>query len=249
MLGHNKIKNDFLYPIGNSEYEYRISGRLHASEKMLKGAGIKEGWKKFTQFMKNIGPKVLKTAIKGADWLSDQPVVQQMAQKAIKEVTGADVPVKEIVQNIKSKDVNKILPNVVDTGKQLFEKWKEHNKKIQESDLPKEEKAQVDQTTKGLLQLKISPGKFGKNAQYANLAIQKSGSKGGMIWSVPKSRLAPLGINRPIKISAKDAGRLFQTGSSVNSGLEPTYMVSRITSDKKKGEVKVDKWFDEMFGK
>lgn len=256
MIGYKSSANDFLYPVENTKYNFSLGAGLPDSEKMLKGAGIKQGWKKFTKFMKNVGPKVVKTIMKGADWLSDQPVVQQVAQKVIKETTGVDVPVKEIVENVKSKDVNKILPNVVDVGKSLVEKWKDNNKKIQTSDLPTEDKKQVDETTKGLLQLKISPGKFGKNAEYANLAISKTDKKGALTFSVPKNRLLAVGVNRPVRIGAKDAGRLFQSGSSVRSGLEPTYMVSKITKDGKKGKVdkktdpaKVDKWFDEMFGK
>lgn len=258
MIGYKSRGNNFSYPISNEHYHYTTKGENYNSQLMIHNGGIREGWKKFTKFMKNIGPKIVKGVYKTADWLSDTGVGKTL-QKGIEDTTGVKVPIDKALQTVKDiqdKDYNK----VAETGLDLFKKWKDNRDKVNKSNLPEADKKEVNDTTEKLLNTDIKEASgLGKNAIYANLVNFKKGRLGNITYGVPMKRLEAIGeIKRPLKIAKRDAGRLFATGS-FGGALDPKFVVSAITKDgnnkEQKGKIKgtrkltAEEEFDKIFGK
>lgn len=251
MLGYKVSRSGFSYPLANEHKYYIDKQDVYHTQLMMHNGGIREGWKKFQKFMKNIGPKIVHGIGKAANWLADNQAVGEMAQNVIKETTGLDVPVNkatEIIKDIKNKDTNKLL----ETSKDLFNKWKENRDKANKSNLQEADKKEINDTTDKLLKIdeKQASG-LGKNAVYANLVdFKRKGRLGNLTYGIPMNRLEAIGeTKRPMKISKKDAGRLFATGS-FGGELDPKYVVSEIKKDgKKKGKINVDEEFNKIFGK
>lgn len=259
MLGYKQTSNYFLYPVKNEHREYIDEGHVKSTQLILHNGGLKEGWHKVSSFLKNLGPKFINGIFKGADWLADHPDVTKKIQETAKDITGINMPIEKAVETI--KDVKeKNIPKLIETGKSIFDKWKENRDKIKASNLPEKDKKEVDNTTNELLKLNESQASgLGKNAVFANLVdFSKKSKKGGLTYGIPMGRLGAIGeTKRPMKISIKDAGRLFATGS-FGGELKPEYVVSKIEKDGKKGTIsktkietknKSEKEFDEIFDK
>lgn len=229
---------------------YRLNGRLYmrgysGSIKFKRQAGIKNVFKKIHSTFKKIGPKIVHGVKKLLDFAASDPTVSQLIKNAADQVLdGSGDKVINTIQKVddmvknKNVDLNKIKDIAVD-AKDLIKKWKDNNKKVQESPTIKNEiKEQVAENTQKLEEA-ADKGRLGsiaklKNANYLNLLTKST--KGGTInTSASVIKEIRDALNLPITPIAKK-GRMFL------GDLKPRYLVSQITgSDYQQPQQKKEK--------
>lgn len=236
---------------------FRLNGRLY-----MKGTGSNSGSIRFKtdkgnlksfgskvhNLLKKVGPKIIHGGRKLLNFVASDPTVKQLIASTANQVlkdSGDTVNqmlahANDVVKNVSEKKVKDTIDSgksVVKDVKDLVNKWKDNNKKVQTSNVKPETKSQVQENTEKLTEA-AEKGRLGtlpslKNVQYLNLLTKSS--RGGTIGtsaSVVKEIRDALGL---------PATPIAQKGRVFLGDLKPKYLLSEISGNTNFGQKKPSK--------
>lgn len=206
---------------------------------------LKSFGSKVHNLLKKVGPKIIHGGRKLLNFVASDPTVKQLIASTANQVlkdSGDTVNqmlahANDVVKNVSEKKVKDTIDSgksVVKDVKDLVNKWKDNNKKVQTSNVKPETKSQVQENTEKLTEA-AEKGRLGtlpslKNVQYLNLLTKSS--RGGTIGtsaSVVKEIRDALGL---------PATPIAQKGRVFLGDLKPKYLLSEISGNTNFGQKK-----------